>query len=311
MAEDLKGEVLETLTLRFTGADEDGSKLHELKAVHVAEVLQGLVELTRDFEKAGALGTDGPDGAEILVRPAKEGSFIIEVVRIVEENPELLKDAAKIAGIPSLGTIIWWATKNFRAGVKDFDYLENGNVKVSWQDGTSQEVPKPAWDELQKRKRRRKKQLHQILAPMNDTRVAELDLGTTEPSGDDEQSEPKDIVLTRSDYFAVVPTDEVEETQNIFETEAQMSAIDFDNPHRWRVKTPEQTRTATVEDEYFLSRVAKGLAIRSTDIFRLRIREDTVVKNGHRSTAWTVLVVSTHRRASSDDNAEGTPATEA
>ena len=46
-------KVVDTLTLRFTGDDENGSTLHELRAAHVAEVLQGLVGIASDFGKAG------------------------------------------------------------------------------------------------------------------------------------------------------------------------------------------------------------------------------------------------------------------
>ena len=81
-----------------------------------------------------------------------------------------------------------------------------------------------------------------------------------------------------------------------------MSAIDFDNPTRWRVKTKATTRAATVEDENFLGRVANGLAIRKSDIFRLRVREDTVEKNGRTRRTWTVLGVESYRRAAHDDD---------
>lgn len=302
MAEDFKGEVLETITLRFTGKNPDGSDLHELKAVHVAEVLQGLVELTRDFEDDGALGNVGPQGAEILVRPAKEGSFIIEIVRVVQENWDSMTTVGTAVGIPSVSTVIWWATKSARADVSGFEELPNGNMKVTWQDDTVYEVPKPVWKALNKNKKRRKKQLHKLMAAMSDTRVDGLDLGETAPQPLGSTDPPQEMVLTRSDYFAVAPTNEFEEHEEIFETEAQMSAIDFDNPNKWRVKAMGQTRSATVEDEYFLGQVGRGLAIRKTDIFTLRMREDTVIKNGRTSKTWTVLVVSKHRRASGDDD---------
>lgn len=51
MTDELKGDVVDTLTLRFTGEDENGVAIHELRAAHVAEVLQGLVGLTSDFDK--------------------------------------------------------------------------------------------------------------------------------------------------------------------------------------------------------------------------------------------------------------------
>lgn len=295
------GNIMDTLTLRFNGQDDDGTELHELRAAHVAEVLQGLVGLSSDFSKAGAFG-DGPAGSDVLVRPAQQGSFVIEVVRFVQDNKAVISGGGAI-GVPTLGQIVWWATKSTRADVSDFQYLENGNVKVSWQDNTVQEVPLAAWRELQKRNPRRKKQLRQIMAPLSDERVSSLEV--ERPSAPPEAEEGEDSVaftLTRPDYNAVRPDDEISESQTIFETEAQMSAIDFDDPSRWRVKTTNGTRTATVEDAAFLTRVASGLAIRKTDIFRLRVREDMVEKNGRRRRKWTVLGVESHRRSANDDD---------
>ena len=301
MALDPSDGVVDSLTLRFTGKNEDGTDLHELRAAHVAEVLQGLVGLSSDFDKAGAFHEEGPAHSEILVRPAEEGSFLIEVVRVVTENWVPVTAAM---GAPSLATIIWWATKSVRAGVKDFERLDNGMVKVMWQDDTAQEIPAAAWDELQKRDPRRKKQLRQIMAPLADSRVSALDVASTpEPDEDTPEDEaPEVFVLSKPDYDAVKPDDEISESQDIFEIEAQMSAIDFDDPSKWKVKTKDRTRSATVEDTAFLGRVAGGMAIRKADIFRLRVREDAVTKNGRTRTHWTVLKVESHRRSAGDDD---------
>ena len=309
MAAEPADGLVDTLTLRFDGEDEDGTKLHELRASHVAEVLQGLVGLTGDFAKAGAFG-DGPAGSEVLVRPAQKGSFLIEVVRFVVDNQEAIAAGAGATGVPSLSTIIFWSTKSVRATVKGVEYLENGHVLLSWSDDTVDEVPKEAWEELNKRKRRRKKQLRQIMAPLSDSRVEKVQVQSSPPvaaiEADPEAKEDEDaedFTLTRPDYDAAKPEDEVEETQNVFETEAQMSAIDFDRPDNWRVKTPEVKRNATVEDADFLARVAGGLAIRKTDIFNLRVRETATEKNGRTTRTWTVLQVLGHRRAAHDDDA--------
>jgi len=98
METDLANSVVESLTLRFEGKAEDGGALHELRASHVAEVLQGLVGLSSDFAKAGVFG-DGPVGSELLVRPPKEGSFLIEVLRVVQENPDMVAAAVTASGI--------------------------------------------------------------------------------------------------------------------------------------------------------------------------------------------------------------------
>jgi hypothetical protein len=293
---------VDSLTLRFTGEDKDGADLHELRAAHVAEVLQGVVGLASDFSDAGAFG-DGPGGAEVLVRPAREGSFILEVVRWAEENPDLAVAATTVAGVPSLSSIIFWSTKSARADVSDFEHLDNGNVKVSWQDDTVDEIPRAAWEQLRKRKRRRKKHLRQIMAPLSDSRVNALEVNDEDRSETDGLDAPATFTLARPDYDAVRPDDEIEERQRIFETEAQMSAIDFDDAKKWRVKTKDRTRSAIVEDEKFLSQVSSGLAIRKSDIFNLKVREDVTTKNGRTRRRWTVLEVLSHKRSAYDDDA--------
>ena len=299
MKENLTNSVAESLTLRFEGTGKDGTELHVLRASHVAEVLQGLVGLSNDFAKAGAFG-DGPGNSELLVRPPKQGSFLIEVLRIVQENPDVVATAFGLTGPPTLGQLIWWATRSARADVKDFDHLANGDVKVTWQDDTVQEVPLPAWQELQKRNKRRKKQLRQIMAPLSDAKVSSLEVQDSSPVGTEAHEAPEVFTLTRPDYDAVRPDDDIFEYQHILDMEAQISALDFDNPTKWRVKTQGATRAATVEDADFLARVANGLAIRKDDIFKLRVREDTVEKNGRVRRTWTVLRVEAYRGAAND-----------
>src|SRR5690625_1439989 len=191
-------KIVDALTLRFTGEDENGVKLQELRASHVAEVLQGLVELSSDFAKAGAFHDEGPIASEVLVRPAQEGSFLLEVVRVVTDNWEI----ATVAGVPSIGTIVHWATRSMRAEVKDFSHLDNGNVKVVWQDDTAEEVPVAAWNELQKRKPRRKKQLRKIMAPLSDLRVRKIDVTSSDRKTPKDETESESFTLKRADYHA-------------------------------------------------------------------------------------------------------------
>lgn len=294
--------ILDSVTLRFAGDENSDSDLHELRAVDVAEVLRGLAGIVGDFDKAGAFHSEGPADSQVLVRPAQEGSFIIEAIRVAGENWEAV---AAVSGIPSVATIIQLSTKSMRADVEDFEYLENGNVKISWQDNTVNEVSKAVWDELNKRKRRRKKQLREIMTPLSDERVSELDVSGS-PSVQDDTTEsapaPDPFVLTRADYDSVAPTDDIDESAETFDVDAQMQTIDFGDSTKWRVRVAGTTRKAAVEDSDFLRRVAQGLAISNSDIFRLQIRADKIVKNGRERTTWTVLKVESHRRAAGDND---------
>lgn len=293
--------IVDSLTLRFDGVDTDGSALHELRASHVAEVLQGLVGFTDDFDKAGVFDSDVPADSEILVRPAKEGSFEIEVIRVANENAGLIAAVGGVLGFPTIGVLLQWATKSARADVRAIERDPDLDlVRVTWQDDTMNEIPTAAWDELNKRKRRRKKHLRQIMAPLSDTRVHSLDVALTSTA--DGPDKPEVLVLGRDDYNAVKPEDDIEESHEVFDVEAQMSAIDFDDFKKWKVKTSDETRTAIMDDREFLAQVASGLAIRKEDIFELKIRADKKTKNGSTRTTWTVLRILSHRRAASDND---------
>lgn len=290
-------KIVESLTLRFDGENEDGSRLHELRAAHVAEVLQGLVGITGDFDKAGAFDVDGRADSEILVRPAKEGSFLIEVVRIAHEYG----DAIAAGAVPTIGMIIAYATKSARAEVKEFERnAELDLVKITWQDDTVNEVSTAVWEELNKREPRRKKQLRELMAPLSDKRVHSLDIELA-PEKENAQ-EPEVLTLTIADYDAVKPVEDIEENTKNIDVEAQMSAIDFDDSKKWKIKTKDETRGAVMDDAEFLKKVSGGLAIRKDDIFELSIRVDEIIKNGKTRTTWTVLEVKSHRRAAGDDN---------
>ena len=294
-------KVLDSVTLRFTGTDPSGADLHELRATDVAQVLQGLAGIVSDFDKAGAFHGEGPADSVVLVRPAQEGSFIIEAIRVASENWETI---AAVMGLPTVASIIQMSTKSMRAEVEDFDYLENGNVKITWQDKTVNEVSKAVWDELNKRKRRRKKQLREIMTPLSDERVSELDVSGQAPSQDatEETEALETFTLNRADYDSVAPTDDIAESSETFVADAQMQTIDFGDSTKWRVRAAGRTRKAAVEDADFLRQVAQGLAISNSDVFQLRIRADKIVKNGRERTTWTVLKVENHRRRAGDND---------
>lgn len=273
------------VSLRFEGENPQGTPFRELRAEHVADVLEGVSELVYDFEKAGVFHGHGPEDMRLMVHPPKEGSFELEITQMIANY----KEAAALIGIPTLGQIIWWATKSFRADVKDFTYLENGNVKIVWQDDTVDEVPKAAWEELNKRKRRRRRQLRKIMRPLEDKRVANLETTSKAVDGSTDK-----YTLTRDDYNAVKPSEEIEESFDIFDIEGKLSAINFDDPDRWRVDTVIAKRMATVEDEDFLDQVNQGLALSNDDTYMLKIREDKTIKNGRTQTKWTILEI--HKR---------------
>lgn len=280
------------LTLRFNGSNPDGKSLHELRAEHVSDVLEGISDLVQDFDRAGAFHNSGPNDRDIFVRPAKEGSFVIELVQVIVDSPlaqAAADDPSGVAtalGLPTLGQILWTATRFFKDQVKDFDKLDDGSVKIHWTDGTASEVSSEVWAELNKRTRRRKKQIRKIMRPLEDGRVTSLEAR----NGSDLNEEPL-ASFTKADYKAVEENDDEKEEFDIFETQGQLSAIDFDDADRWKIRTAFDTRVATVEDEDFLAEVENGLNLNGTDSYDIKIREDRVTKNGRTTKKWTILKI--------------------
>jgi len=298
--------------LRFSNED---NTVNDINAAEFAEVLQGLVEFTSQLAKAGSFG-DGM-APVVRVRPPVEGSFIVDAI-VTSYGIDPVATVGTIMGVTGgIGQSINVAVKRLRGDVvTDIDYLNNGNVKLNWRDGTVSEVPEPAWKQLNAMKSSTRKALRKIMAPLSDD-VAHLEVrdGALDESSDEVlQSEPE-VVMSRSDYYtaAAEVDDESIETE-VLEAEAQLRSIDFRPGEKWRVQTPLGNRLATIEDEDFLLRLDRGMALHKNDIFTVLINETRTTKNGRTTKEWSITQVTFKRRGDDDgysDNASEESSSEA
>ncbi|WP_313366627.1 hypothetical protein [Microbacterium sp.] len=315
--EDIEDGVVQ---LRF--ADDDDN-IKDISASDLAEVLEGLVELSRELASSGEFG----DGAapRIRVRPPKEGSFILEAIVWMQENPigaagmTAVGAAATAAGVnagKAIGTAAGKAVADaIGAGIRslrghtpvEFDYLDSGDVKVKWSDGTASEHRAETWKKLQEMKRPTRRALRKIMAPLNtDADKLEVRDASVDATTDEILNTPAEAVAIRTDYLtATQEAEQTTEEERIFETEAVLGTIDFDNTAKWRVKTTrEGTRTATIEDVEFLRGLDRGDAIHKNDIFWLKVRETTVKEPGKNvRTEWAVIEVTRTRRGDTGGDA--------
>lgn len=296
-SEDLRDGLVQ---LRFS--DEAGN-IRDINAAEMAESLLGLVQLSGQMAKAGLYGEGIPP--EIRVRPPEKGSFIIEaIVHWAAANPEGALTLAGTAG-GALTQAIHVGLKLIRGGVvEDFDYLDNGDVKLKWKDGnTPSQVPESVWKELQKSKKQTRRALGRILAPLGDDadRLEVRDGSTSETTSQVLESQP-DVVASKDDYRAAIhEADDVSEYVSEFEAEAQLRSIDFRPGEKWRIKTLYGTRGATMEDEEFLRQLDQGMALHKNDIFDVTIREVQTTKNERTSRAWSIIKATRKRRGEDDD----------
>lgn len=284
--------------LRFS--DEENT-LRDINAAEFAEVLQGLVEFTSEMSKTGMFG----DGLvpQVRVRPPVAGSFIVEaIIQYASANPiETITGAMSAGGGIVLALNV--AVKKLRGDEpSDFDYLDNGNVKLIWPNGGVDEIPQAAWKELKSTKRGTRKTLRKIMAPLGDD-VAQLEVrvGDVRDSTEDLLKATPAVVMERPDYSAAAMEihEESEAVEN-FEAEAQLRSIDFRPGEKWHIQTLHGTRQATMEDEDFLLRLDRGMALHKNDIFNVMIRETRTTKNGRTTKAWSLTQVTLKRRGEDD-----------
>lgn len=125
--------------------------------------------------------------------------------------------------------------------------------------------------------------------------------GRIEDETEEVLQEPARLVVDRTDYrIAAAHEDEVEEEVTTFDTEAEIRSIDFRAGEKWRVRTREGTRRATIEDDEFLRLLDEGMALHKNDLFDVTIREVSTTRNGRTTTEWTLERVSRKRRGGDD-----------
>jgi len=289
--------------LRF--ADNDGH-VKAINAKELAEVLEGMVEFTSEMAKAGLFG----DGLHpvVRVRTPKEGSFVLEfIVNMMNSDPVGATGLILTTG-GGVGQALRMGIKKLRGDhASDFEYLENGNVKVQWASGTVDEVPRAAWKKLNTMSRKTRGELRKIMAPLGDD-VDKLEVRDGEVGDSTSKllaTEPE-VVADRAVYReAAIEVDEIEDGSRTIPTEAVLKSIDFRPGKKWRVATTsEGTRLATMDDEDFLREIEDGHPIHKDDIFEVQIRETTVTKNGRTKREWSLIDVRRKKRGADGDDAD-------
>lgn len=292
---------VEVLQLRFTdSASEDSA----ISAWELAQSIEGVAEFAQEMARKGAFG-EGL-APEVKIRPIHEGSilldFIMPVTEWAQENPE---GAVAVLGAGGLGFFDY-----IRAGinkikgekVKDFEYLDDKYVKVTWQNGEATQVTREAWDQLQTMPKRTRKNLEKILTPLNSgSREMEVRSGnTSDTSAEILKSAPASVV-TSDEYHEVVNAPVPEETVSVeFTVEFSFENINFADSSKWRISSNEGNRQVALDDDSFQNRLDEGYKIGKDDLYEGTIKETITVRGGRRTSDWVLKNVRLTRKASND-----------
>lgn len=298
--------------LRF--ADIEGHA-NEISAADLAQVLEGLVQFTSELSKTGEFGDGVPP--IVRVRAPKEGSFVLEALLWVQENPitgaglaaggvaggVFLKSAATNAGKIVTDSIAAGLRSLRGVKVTDYAHQDNGEVKVQWADGEVSELRKETWEKLKQMKRPTRRALGKLLAPLNKqgAKLEVRDAAVTDTTDEILKTDADAVAITGDYLIAITDPDDSYEKTRTFEAEAMIQSIDFNSNKSWRIQTTDRTKTATIEDTEFLIGLDRGFAIHKNDIFRVTIHETVRKEKGRNATTdWVVTQVTRTKRGDTD-----------
>ncbi|MFW0169253.1 hypothetical protein [Rothia sp. P4278] len=283
----------EVLQLRFTGSEAND---HQLSAWELAQTLEGVAGFIEEMLQVSSQGEMVND--PVKVRPLQEGSvaieFVVNIANWVAANPE-----GALATISTGGGI---SLTSIRAGMniakhglaEDFEYQEhNDTYKVKWRAGFSEEVPAKAWEALQKEKKKTRKNLQKILEPIGNS-AQQLEMRTADTATDSAKlmQEPAAVTYDQEDYRAVsYDYDEEVVHKRTFTAEASFTTLDFRPGKKWRVRSTQGNRLATMADDGFQKQIDEGLKIGADDLFEITVFEETTEKGGRTSIEWTIVQV--------------------
>lgn len=299
---------------RFVGGRADQ---HAIEAEDFSDCLRGLVDLAKVLESEGALGRNAK--SELLVDPVRPGSLIVDIwAAVTSGQPDLwgsldLWGAVVDGGVAGfIGLAIETGRRMFRDEVDDFDYLDNGNVKLTFRHGPPTEVPSGVWDALNRNRSKTRRALRRLMSTMDKSDsggadVLEVRTGAPGASSEDVSTGPARITMTQRDYEAVEDPDDDDSSlpdPTEFTVDVAVDVVDFREQGDWRIRLRgESGRKATMADTAFQSQLDRGeLAISKDDVLNVTIEEQIVPREQRIRRDWRIIRVNEVKGRRRDDN---------
>lgn len=278
---------VEIFQMRFK--DSDGGDTY-LSAWELAASIEGVAGFAEQLAKKGVFGEGIKP--EVQVRPMKEGSFVVDFVipALAEHALDAIPVAVGAAGMLFYDQIKAGINNIKGIPVADFDLVSDDFIKVTWKDGEATQVHKDVWDEFQNMKKRTRRNLEKIIAPLSSS-ADTVEFRGGSPSEDAKEiMESKPIAaVTSKEYQEVVSApQEVQEYDREFIAEAKFESVDFRPGGKCRIASTAGRRMVTIEDDNFQSLLDSGLKIGKDDLYEVTIKETVTVKSGRSTTSWVL-----------------------
>jgi len=269
--------------------------------MRVEDLAPAMMGASRAFRRAQRIATGGNGPMpEVHVRALREGSFAIDLVLVEGSH---IKDVVDLltgdnsSAVVNLGFYVTVAFGGFKLIKAKFNRevrsreVEGRNVTVTFDDGTSVEIPLAS--ERLAQDPEFTAAAREVVSPLEDEGVAEAELSTDDDS----------LTVTRDERPAFTPiqaVDGVHETQ--MDMRLSLVTIAFTEGNKWRVSDGANAFWVDIEDEAFNERIAAGEAFAKGDLIRASVRfRQWKGADGKLKMERAIVSVLEHRRDQNDD----------
>ena len=273
----------------------DGEGLQENR-IPVADLAPSLIALSDTFQQIQKLVNPNEQTLSLDIVASEKGSFIIDLVLasgsdLISKAIDLLNNnnSVAIANLAAYGDILFrlinLIKKSFKHKIKKKQELQNGNIKITFDDGTKITIPEETLDAYQNVNIR--KSIQKSISPLTKDGIERINFY---------HNKNQQITIAKNEYSCFdIP--ELEQELGTVETTKylQIENIAFEHG-KWKFSDGSNHFFANIEDKNFLSEVKKNQQLfGSTDTLKVNLRTKQYIdKSGNLKTENTIVKVLEH-----------------
>lgn len=283
------------LSVRYYGdALEDNS-------IPIKELAPSLLSLSEAFQEIQTIVNPNEEQLSLDIKATEKGSFIIDLILV--NGKDFLNQAVSFLNgdeTKAFSSLVMYV-KTFVGSVNFIKKLKNttvdksedstdGKVKITFNDGTTIEIPKESIEATKSIEFR--KSMNQVIKPLQSNGIEGIDFYH-------EKSETVKIEKNDASAFEVPEIEDKELETSETEVYLQILNVAFEHG-KWRFSNGSNTFYASIEDEDFIDSVKKNQQqFGSTDTLKVKLRTtQSLDKERKLKSEFVVLEVLEHNKGS-------------
>lgn len=273
----------------------------EDNSIPVKDLAPSLLALSEAFQEVQFITNPHEEPLSLDIKATEKGSFKIDLLLV--NGPDLLDQALSFlngSGTNAFANLVMYASvfggavqlikKMWNSQIDKSENIDEGTVKITFEDKTTIEVPKESIEAAKSIEFRQS--VKEVVKPLETNGIEGMDFYN--------QKEITTTIKKEEKEAFNIPDIEDRELE-VTESELYLQIINVAFEHgKWRFSNGSDTFYASIEDDNFINSVKKNQQqFGSTDTLKVKLRTaQKIDKNGKLKSDFTVLKVLEHVKGS-------------